>query len=584
MLWINSCEVNLILVIIKGMPPAELESYIKEQLAKGLEPFVIRQTLMSSGWGVEAIDESFQKIEMDRYEAEHRTAQPVQQPSVVANPAPWEQSTRDSVPMTPSGVGMPSTMIQPVAVSPANSVYGVGNQQRRSRKALWIGISVLLLLLLVGGGAWGYFKVWMGSEMVMQRMAQNMSQLKSAQYQGELKVRAKVQGPVSISQLPGQTGKVLGTAFPAMDALQGTPEFGATLSLSGMFDVNDPKAPKSETSATLSLEGEAGRLLVGKNVFGIDLKTVEKTVMFVRFRDLPELGMFDLSTFVNQWIKVDFKELEKQYGWKVQQLDQELTTEQEQKAQEILAESKVIIVTQQLANQEVDGHDSLHYLFEIDKEQLVEMLVRMSSIQGELVSETEVNRLREGLKDVVLPKGEMWIDSSSWYLRRLMLTTSLDDDSGEYEGTVTFDVKLDKFNEPAVIELPSEFMTVDEVQKKFQESSAMMLQQQMGGVNDAKRKSDLMALAMAIHMYAVDQNGNFPRGIPVGAENKIMLGTGDGYLNLSTVLVPTYIAEMPKDPLIGSDEMTMYFIHRTTGGRVVLTAMGDTGEEIVEER
>lgn len=560
------------------MPVDELVRYILEQLEQGHEPFVIRQALGTSGWNHEDIEAAFQQAEMERYRRERSSASQMIPPVMTSESAnssvrsdsslPEMEKTADVLVVTPA-------VVQPV-VSPISG-------QRQSRRKLIGGIvAVVLLFAVVAGGVWGYFNVWLGPDMVMQRMAEKMTMVTSGTYEGEFKVRAKVKKPMSLSALPGQSGQVLGTAFPKVSDFSDTPEFGLTMKLSGMFDNTRKDTPKSETSLTFSLDGETGNLLIGKNVLGLDVKTVEKTVFFFRLRDIPDLGAFDLSTFKDQWIKFDLKELESQYGWKVEQLDKPLSAEQEAKAQEIVKETKALLITQKLGTETLDGFETFHYAYEIDKDQLVEMIVRLSAVQGDLASEKEVQQLKEIMKDLGPMTGELWIDTSSWYLRRMTLEMSVDDNSDEYEGTVSLDIKMAKFNEPVDVVLPTDALTIPQVMERVQ--STPIYQQQFGMARDAQRRADMYALSTAVYMYAVEHNGSFPEGIPTGEDQRVKIGKGAGQVNLEQALVPTYMSTMPRDPLLGTDEDSGYWIYSTPGGRVVLQAFGETGEMITVER
>lgn len=95
---------------------------------------------------------------------------------------------------------------------------------------------------------------------------------------------------------------------------------------------------------------------------------------------------------------------------------------------------------------------------------------------------------------------------------------------------------------------------------------------QFAAARDTQRRSDLYGLTNAIYQYAVENNGNIPTVITTTATN---VGTGVGLINLSTVLVPTYIAAIPKDPSNGTDANTLYSISRNASGRVVASASSE---------
>lgn len=95
---------------------------------------------------------------------------------------------------------------------------------------------------------------------------------------------------------------------------------------------------------------------------------------------------------------------------------------------------------------------------------------------------------------------------------------------------------------------------------------------QFAASRDTQRRSDLYGLTNAIYQYAVENNGNIPAAITTTPTN---VGTDTGLVNLTTVLVPTYIAAIPKDPSTGTDGNTGYTIFRNANGRVVASASSE---------
>ena len=95
---------------------------------------------------------------------------------------------------------------------------------------------------------------------------------------------------------------------------------------------------------------------------------------------------------------------------------------------------------------------------------------------------------------------------------------------------------------------------------------------QFSSARDAQRRSDLYSTTNAVYQYAAENNGNLPTVITTTPTH---IGTGGGLVNLSTTLVPTYIASMPKDPTNGTDADTQYTIYKDANGRVVATASSE---------
>ena len=69
-------------------------------------------------------------------------------------------------------------------------------------------------------------------------------------------------------------------------------------------------------------------------------------------------------------------------------------------------------------------------------------------------------------------------------------------------------------------------------------------QKQFQQANNTQRQSDVNAILNAINQYAVDNKGQLPAGIGTTAK---AIGTSGS--NICSLLVPTYIAALPSDPL-----------------------------------
>ena len=127
------------------------------------------------------------------------------------------------------------------------------------------------------------------------------------------------------------------------------------------------------------------------------------------------------------------------------------------------------------------------------------------------------------------------------------------------------------------------FVAVDPV-KRFSEA------------RNARRRSEIVSILSAVLTYAVDNDGTLPAGIPtgtakqlgtdtIGCDNCTAVTTDGACLNLTSDLVDTYLAEMPKDPKTGIDAKTGYYIIQSANGRVEVGACEpELGETIKIKR
>ncbi len=90
----------------------------------------------------------------------------------------------------------------------------------------------------------------------------------------------------------------------------------------------------------------------------------------------------------------------------------------------------------------------------------------------------------------------------------------------------------------------------------------------------------------AIITYETDNSGTIPSGIDSTSGTYQVLGTATtgcsaicpGYtttascLDLSSSLVPTYLASMPTDPLTGGAATTLYAVDKNSAGRIIVAS------------
>lgn len=95
---------------------------------------------------------------------------------------------------------------------------------------------------------------------------------------------------------------------------------------------------------------------------------------------------------------------------------------------------------------------------------------------------------------------------------------------------------------------------------------------QFASARDTQRKADLYSLTNAVYQYATENNGNLPAVITTSPTH---VGTCGSCVDLTATLVPTYIADLPRDPATGTAADTQYTIYLDANGRVVATGSGE---------
>ena len=142
--------------------------------------------------------------------------------------------------------------------------------------------------------------------------------------------------------------------------------------------------------------------------------------------------------------------------------------------------------------------------------------------------------------------------------------------------SVAYSLAMEPLDEPLVVSMPENVLTLPELMGKVNGnmgiSENLDIESKYQNNIDTHRRDNIYQLANLIYQYTVENDGVFPVGIPTGEANKKMLGTARGNVDLSRDLVPMYMSEMPYDPVEGSPEATGYWIYLKSDGRIVLEA------------
>ena len=130
---------------------------------------------------------------------------------------------------------------------------------------------------------------------------------------------------------------------------------------------------------------------------------------------------------------------------------------------------------------------------------------------------------------------------------------------------------------------------------------------QFGKAKDAQRWSDVNTLLNAVTQSAVDNQGAYPEGIDPNAGIYQMVGTAASGCDISACLgpdgisvitapacldfgagasgtnklVPNYLSAIPKDPKVGTDQMTYYAIDKDANSRIVVAACWPEVETVI---
>ena len=391
----------------------QLLDYIKQQIQQGADREKINNSLMANGWQTSDIKEAFDSI------------MPSNQPVPLTSQIPQSFSTFSPQPQN----GMRKTVLA----------------------VLIIGV------LVIGGGAFAYFNYFQSPEKIVQKMTAKLTEVKSLEYSGEIKVEADTK------DLLGGSGNLLQPTQPVSN--KKTSNF--SVNFNGVSDTNDLNNPKGSFSFNINTDA------LGQENFtlGLEIRTIDK-IVYAKLSNLPNLGFFDLTAVANQWIKIDTEALKKQFVLekleaqiKEAQKKQELSPEQIEKLKTVVQQRKVFKITESLADEKIEGVNTYHYKFTIDKEEIKKLFADISQItQDKTLTEKELAEFDEGFKAVELPEGEIWIGKKDFLPYKISLSSLIKEtEKSKTSGKVSFTLLFKNFNKPVQIEIPAPVKTLEEI-------------------------------------------------------------------------------------------------------------------------
>lgn len=396
----------------------QLLDFIKQQSQQGKDKEEIKNSLMTNGWQASDsdIEEAFNSLASPN--------RPVVQP--------------------PPGLSSPQTF----------STFS-SQPQKKLNKTL-LAIFSIIGVLVIGGGAFAYFYYFQSPERIVQRMTARLAEIKSLEYSGEIKAE------VDTGNLLGG-GNLLQLSQPVV--AQKASNF--SINFTGVSDVKDLNNPQGSFSFNINTDA----LTEGQFTFGLEIRNVGK-IIYVKISDVPNLGFFDLSAVKNQWVKIDTEALKKQFGFekleeqlKEAQKQQELTPEQIEKLKEVVKQAKVFKITQKFASEKINGVNTHHYKFTIDKEGIKKLVTDISQIvQNKTLTEKELTDFNKSLEAIELPEGEIWIGKKDLLPYKVSLSSTIKGtEQLKTSGKISFTLLFKNFNKPVQIDIPTQTKPLEEI-------------------------------------------------------------------------------------------------------------------------
>jgi hypothetical protein len=383
--------------------------------------------------------------------------------SYVPPPFRAPETPNVSVPPLPSPtVAAPTFTETPSAASPST--------KKKSNRPLVIILGVVVLAML-GAGVWAYvtFVALSSPKEVMAKMIEAFGSVDTFAFDGsailkipELERRIDEGDPLLLTPKEKEGG--------SLSPFMGTGTF--SFAFSGAVDATDET--NVDGFAQINVSAEAFSL-------GLEVRNVDKNA-YVKVDTLPPFFAMlgSVETLSDQWVRLNADEMlggpglgefKKKLDEKITEAQEGAYTSTKEQNKQVLAAflgAEVLKMTQTLKAEKFGDTPSYHYAFVLDPVALEAFLIRAHEIVPEAPLERKNMEVLLKRFDDVDVQGEIWIGKKDFLPRKLTMTLLPKEENGV---TVTFNVLLDAYNEPVVIEEPEGSRPITEVIRGIMEAT-----------------------------------------------------------------------------------------------------------------
>lgn len=387
----------------------ELFEYIKRQIQNGVNPEEVKNTLLKVGWQTADINKVFELLNSENN----------QNNSEILNSAKILERAEPKI----------------------------------SKKTLLI-FAAILLIFGIGAVVSGFF-YFTSPEGILERMLVNSAKVKSAEYSGKIKINI--------------TG---GSFYPMI--VDENKEHYIAINFDGASDNYDENNPLGHFYFDIESD-----LFQKKTLFSIESRILKDNVYFKLngLSDLGFLGVFDLSPLSGQWIDINIKNLEKQYNLQdLEQVDfkkKKLTEDDIKKLEEFLKEHRIFKEIEKLPSERVNGKDTHHLKFNIDKENLKNYISEIIKIYYKDIDKTyieirEIQKIINNAFDTLDFSGiEVWIGKKDYLPYKFSAAIDFSDKKTKEGGKISIFASFKNYNKPVKVEIPQNAKSFEEIMKSF---------------------------------------------------------------------------------------------------------------------
>ena len=303
------------------------------------------------------------------------------------------------------------------------------------KKILIISGCVLIGLIFIGGIAYAYNAYFYSPEKNIGRMLGNLKNIKTMAYSGELNVSANVPAtPISEKKLSK-----------------------LSVSFNGASDTQNADDLRGAFSFQIKTDAMSGQEMS----LGLEARSLSKT-LFLKLSNLPNIGFIDLGFFNDKWIKLDESTIgQGGVASSSEKIDGNLIKEKAAKIQNLPSQDKFIKITETLKSEKIEGQDTYHYKYIIDKEALKKFISDYSTlIDDKALTAEQIASSSEQIDQIDLAEGEIWIGKSDFMPYKLSFAASTKDEKAINTNLV---LSFKNFNQVIKIEEPTDVKTLTEL-------------------------------------------------------------------------------------------------------------------------
>lgn len=432
------------------MANQELLDYVKQQLQQGTPKNQIINSLTTNGWAEPEINEAFALSNAEN--------QPLKEENTLSQFQSYSQ--------------------RPI----------------KNHKPLIISICIISGLLIVGGGVFAYFNYFQSPERIFQKMLSTVSQIKSLEYSEEIIIEANISDDANA--LAGYS-----------QAIQNKSTTTLSIGITGKLNIE--KIENSNSLFALKISTDA--LTSEMSTIGLEMRTIGK-IFYINFNELPNLGFIDLSMAKNQWVMIDGEELSKQF--ELDKQEEKLTPETIEKISVAVQKSNIFRITKKLASEKIEGQNTHHYGFIIDKQGIKNLFIDLNKIlEDKELTEAELKDFDESLEAIKSMDGEIWIGKKDLLPYKLILTSTIDDDKKiKASGKITMITLLKNFNQPVEVSVPEGSISLEKFFEKLMggiqiaTSTELLIDSEAEIDTNLDTDGDGLSDYLEKHMYKTDPN------------------------------------------------------------------------------